>query len=152
MRGGFGGSQIGFELFVMQGSPWHNRFWGFCCQGNWRLLYGRKASEAQLEVNIHGKGNHSHRNNFLHWVAFLHGWLQKVDPWTWEKAQLFQSEGTSQETFQGHVPVDLRVISQEVFLTGSAGYHLGGPSWTLDNWWEAMGFLPCLETNVCIWA
>lgn len=47
---------------------------------------------------------------------------------------------------------DLRVISQEVFLTGSAGYHLGGPSWAVDNWWETVGFLPCLEANVCIWA
>lgn len=28
---------------------------------------------------------------------------------------------------------DSRVISQEVFLTGSVGYHTGGPSWAADK-------------------
>lgn len=40
----------------------------------------KKALDAQLEINIHVKGNNRHRNHFLHWAAVLHVWLQKMDP------------------------------------------------------------------------
>lgn len=63
----------------------------------------------------------------------LHGWLQKANPGREEKfdSSKQRKHGRESGNRSGEMSVqswDQRVISHEVFLTGSAGYLLAGPS------------------------
>lgn len=104
-------------------------------------------------MNIHMRDHHRHKS----WLVCREHVCMDGCRWLQEGRKRSAAPGRGNVCESGNCSAEMSlqswdsgVISQEVFLTGSAGYHLGGPSWAADKVGMGSCGLPPLSWGKCM--